>query len=146
MRQTRLVVCLVMLILTFPGCGKKDDPMPPQIKLPTVADLAAASRKEGIVLVWSLARPPEGIAVFKILRSETSRGIEACPGCPQDYRPFATVALADERLQREGIKGFRYVDSDVRNGSFYSYRVTVCDRADHCGEASNETGLIYTDR
>ena len=147
MRRSRFS-CLwafaILVVLIFAGCGKKGDPIPPRIKLPIVADLAATSVPEGIVLGWSLALPAEGIGGFKILRSVTNRGTEACPGCPQDYRPFKEAALTDGRLRREGAAGFRYTDTDVRNGSFYSYRIAVCNRAGYCGESSNEAGTIHT--
>jgi hypothetical protein len=143
---TRFLTALMMAILIITGCGKKDDPMPPQIKLPTIGDLGIASLREGISLGWSLAGPHDGIGGFKILRSETSRGNEACPGCPQNYRPFGSVSFRDGRLRREGAEGFRYVDTDVREGSFYSYRIAVCDRTGHCGEPSNEAGMIYASR
>jgi hypothetical protein len=133
-----------MVVLIFAGCGKKGDPIPPRMKLPIAADLTATSLPEGISLGWSLALSAEGIGGFKILRSATNQGTEACPGCPQDYRPFKEVALTDGRLRREGATGFRYTDTDVRNGSFYSYRIAVCDRAGYCGESSNEAGTIHT--
>ena len=117
--------------------------MPPRIKLPIVADLAATSLPEGIVLGWSLDGPPDGIGGFKILRSVTSRGDEACPGCPQDYRPSRRWPHRWTSAPR-GHTGFRYIDTDVRGGSFYSYRIAVCDRAGSCGEASNEAGTIHS--
>ena len=120
--------------------------MPPQIKLPTIGDLGIASAPEGIRLSWSLAGPHDGIGGFKILRSMTIRGNEACPGCPQSYSPFGSVPIGDGRLRREGAEGFRYVDIDVREGSFYSYRIAVCDRAEHCGEPSNDAGMIHASR
>jgi hypothetical protein len=150
MRRTQLFTCfytgLMMVILILAGCGKRNDPLPPQIKLPTIGDLGIADGREGISLGWSLAGPHDGIGGFKILRSETNRGTETCPGCPQTYRPFGSVPLGDRRLRREGDEGFRYVDFDVREGSFYSYRIVVCDRAGHCGEPSNEAGLIHASR
>jgi hypothetical protein len=130
--------------MIFTGCGMKGDPVAPRVKLPIVADLTTTSLPEGIVLSWSLDVRTEGIGGFKILRSVTTRGGEACPGCPQDYRPFTEVKLTDGRLRREGTTGFRYIDTDVRGGSFYSYRIAVCDRASSCGEASNETGTVRT--
>lgn len=135
-----------MLSMICAGCGKKDDPMPPRITLPIISDLSVRALREGIVLGWSLVGPSDGIGGFKILRSETSEGSRACPGCPQNYRPNETVAIADDRLKHEGEMGFRYVDTDVRNGAFYSYRIAVCNRAGNCGEASNESGMIYTGR
>jgi hypothetical protein len=148
MRRSRLFSLfgagLIVMILIIAGCGKKGDPIPPRVKLPIIADLTAASLREGIVLGWSLDVRTEGIGGFKILRSVTSRGGEACPGCPQDYGPFTEVKLSDGRLRREGTTGFRYIDTDVRGGSFYSYRIAVCNRTGSCGEASNEAGMIRT--
>jgi hypothetical protein len=134
----------LVVVLIFAGCGKKGDPIPPRIKLPIVADLAATSLPEGIILGWSLDVSAGGIRGFKVLRSETGQGKEACPGCPQDYRPFKEVTLTDERLRREGAMGFRYTDTDVRTGSFYSYRIAVCNRDGYCGESSNEAGTVHT--
>jgi hypothetical protein len=150
MRRNRLLLGsltgLIILSLIYVGCGKKDDPMPPQIRLPIIADLGIRSLREGIVLGWSLIGPTDGIGGFKIFRSETIEGSRACPGCPQDYHPFGTVALADDRLKREGEKRFRYVDTSVRAGGFYSYRIAVCNRTGNCGEASNESDVIHTSR
>jgi hypothetical protein len=148
MRGCRLFACLltglIMMNLVFSGCGKKDDPIPPRIRLPVVNDLAAISLPEGIVLGWSLDARTDGIGRFKIIRSVTIRREEACPGCPQDYRPFREVAPADGHLRRDGATGFRYTDTEVKGGSFYSYRIVVCDRTGHCGEESNEAGAIHT--
>ncbi len=150
MRRNRLLLGsltgIIMLSLFCMGCGKKDDPMPPQIRLPVITDLGVHSLQEGIVLGWSLIGPTDDLGGFKIIRSETIDGSRACPGCPQDYHPFGTVALADDRLKREEGKRFRYVDTDVRAGGFYSYRIAVCNRTGNCGEASNESGMIHTGR
>ena len=150
MRRDRLflgaLAAIVTLTLICGGCGKKGDPMPPRLAVPIVADLAARTLPEGIMLAWSVAGVGEPIAGFRIFRSVTVEGGKACPGCPREYRPFGTVSLADDRLRREGEKGFRYVDTDVRAGGFYSYRIAVCNPAGNCGEASNESGTVHTGR
>lgn len=149
MRRNRLLLApltgLLMLSLIWVGCGKKVDPVPPQVRLPLIADLGVRSLPEGIVLGWSLTDPADGIG-FKILRSVTREGSEACPGCPREHHPFVTLSLADDRLKREGGKSFRYVDADVGIGGFYSYRIAVCNRRGNCGEASNEAGTIHAAR
>jgi hypothetical protein len=128
---------LLFGVLLCGGCGKKGDPIPPRLILPpAIADLTADSIAEGILLGWSATGTDGRIDHFQILRSEAAAD-QACPGCPQDYRPFATLKGADQTLQREGGKGlFRYVDAAVAAGRFYSYRVSACDSQGRCGEPS----------
>ena len=135
---------LFTLLLICTGCGLKGDPIPPKIKLPAaIADLSVSSSREGVLLTWSLD-PLEKIGTFQLLRSDPVLGNEACPGCPQNYRPLRTIPVANTGLRSEGERKFSYVDWDVRAGYFYSYRIVVCDRTGRCGAASNEAGLIHT--
>lgn len=140
------LIFLMTMALLFQACGKKGDPMPPQVKVPTIADLGASSAQEGIVLDWSLGGPAGSVAGFKLLRNEIESGSQACVSCPQEYRPYATVPIADGRLQGGAERKFRYIDGDVRVGSSYHYRIAACDRAGHCGEASNDAAIIHTAR
>jgi hypothetical protein len=141
MLKRHLILCVILGgflfgVLAAAGCGKKADPIPPKLILPPViADLSADSIAEGILLGWSAPGPDGRIDHFRILRSEVAAD-QACPGCPQDYRPLATLKVADQTLRREGVKGFRYVDAAVAVGRFYSYRVSACDSRGHCGEPS----------
>jgi hypothetical protein len=149
MRRCRLfhpvLAGFFVLLLLSVGCGKKGDPIPPRVKLPaTILDLSIVSAEEGILLAWSLPGPLEPIGSFKLLRSETVEGSEACPGCPQEYRPLRTVAMTDDRLRREEERKFTYVDGDVRVDHYYSYRLVVCNPAGLCGAESNPAGLIHT--
>lgn len=140
----RQLTFLIVSIFLLPACGKKDDPMPPQVNVPAVAQLDVTSSREGILLTWSLSDPSKGVAGFRFVRSEIVQGSQVCLGCPQVYRPYVTVAIADERLQREGDRGFRYLDTDVRVGNYYSYRILACDRAGHCGGSSTEAAMRHT--
>jgi len=133
-------------ILFVPGCGKKGDPIPPRVRLPAaIVDLSAASSAEGIILRWSMPFPLDGIGSFRILRSDTEAA-KACPGCPQDHRTLVQLSVADGRLQRDGEKGMRYFDADVRVGRFYSYRVASCNPRGDCGEASNTAQRVHETR
>jgi hypothetical protein len=123
-------------VLLCTGCGKKGDPIPPRfMPPPAIAGLTADSVQEGILLGWSAPGPPGGIDHFRIVRGEAPAE-EACPGCPQEYRPLATPKVADQALRRTGEGTFSYLDSAVTADRFYSYRVSACDSRGHCGEPS----------
>jgi len=137
----------VILLLSASGCGKKADPIPPRVVLPPpVVDLKTESVSGGIALVWSVTGSGGDAGSFKILRSVTVDAGQACPACPQDYRPFLTVKLTDNRLQPMGEKTFRYLDMEVRDGGYYSYRIAVCNRTGQCSADSNESGTIRKER
>ena len=147
MLKCRRILCgilggVMLSVLPCAGCGKKTDPIPPNLILPpAIADLRADSIAEGILLGWSATGTDGRIDHFRIIRSVAAAG-EACPGCPQDYRPFATLKVADQNLMREEGKGFRYVDAAVTVGRFYSYRVSACNSERRCSEPSTPAGLF----
>jgi len=126
----------LFVALAVAGCGKKTNPIPPRLILPpAIADLSADSVAEGILLRWSAPGPKGRIAHFRILRSGEAAD-QACPGCPQEYRPLAMLKVADQTLRREEGNGFQYLDTAVAAGHFYSYRISACDSQGHCGEPS----------
>lgn len=142
-RFRRLWIALVALLPMYGGCGLKSDPIPPRMKTPAaIADLTVESSRLGVLLSWSVD-PRESMGAIRILRTEPVRQSEACPGCPQEYRPLRTVPFADPGLRSEAGRKFYYVDWDVAAGNFYSYRIAVCDRSGSCGAASNEAGLVF---
>jgi hypothetical protein len=130
------LAALLLVAVAAAGCGKKGDPIPPRfIPPPPIAGLAADSVAEGILLGWSMPGPIGGIDHFRIVRSEIPAE-QACPGCPQEYRPLATPKVNDPALRRTGEGTFGYLDSAVSGDRFYSYRVSACDPRSHCGEPS----------
>ena len=136
LKRHRILCGVLFGVLLYAGCGMKTDPIPPRLVLPpAIADLTADSVAEGILLGWSAPGPIGRIDHFRILRGETAAD-QACPGCPQEYRPLATPKVADPTLRREGERVFRYVDAAVTAGRFYSYRVSACDSQGHCGGPS----------
>jgi hypothetical protein len=147
MLKRRRILCgilggVMLGVLPCTGCGKKADPIPPHLILPpAIADLRADSGAEGILLGWSATGTDGRIDHFRILRSEAAAD-QACPGCPQDYRPLATLKISTPGLRRDGKTGFTYVDAAVTAGRYYSYRVSACDSQGHCGEPSASAGLF----
>jgi hypothetical protein len=132
---------LLFVAVAATGCGKKADPIPPLfISPPAIADLTADSVVEGILLGWTVPGTIARIDHFRILRGEAAAD-QACPGCPQEYRPLAMPKVADQKLQHVGDRMFRYVDEAVTAGRFYSYRVSACDFKGHCGEPATAQRL-----
>jgi hypothetical protein len=151
MLKRRRMLCGVLVLLLFiallcTGCGKKGNPIPPKMIIPpALADLTADSVTEGIRLGWSVSEAKGRIDHFRIVRSDVDAD-QACPGCPQDYKPFATLKVTDPNLRREGEKGFRYIDTAVAAGRFYSYRISACDFKGHCGEPSIPAACLRDQR
>jgi hypothetical protein len=136
------LAALLFVAMAATGCGKKGDPVPPRfISPPVIAGLAADSVAEGILLGWSAPGPIAGIDHFRIVRSEAIAD-QACPGCPQEYRPLATPKVNDPVLRHAREGTFGYLDSAVTAGRFYSYRISVCDSRGLCGELSPPAGLL----
>ncbi|MBN2438936.1 MAG: hypothetical protein JXL20_10105 [Deltaproteobacteria bacterium] len=151
MLKRRRILCGILggflfVALTAAGCGKKADPIPPRlISPPAIADLSADSVTEGILLSWSTPGPKGRIAHFRILRSEGNAD-QMCPGCPQEYRPLATLKANDRKIRREEENGFHYMDTAVAEGRIYSYRISACDFQGQCGEPSAPAQLLLKRR
>jgi len=120
------LVALALLMLAF-ACGKKGDPRPPELAIPTtITNLSARSAPAGIALTWS--RPTEyvdgtelkDLASFVIFRKEIS---QTCPDCPVPYRQLTIVNVED---QQKFVKRrqYRFDDKEVRPKAIYRYRVS----------------------
>ena len=151
MRRDRLILVIAALMLVTvmiaAGCGKKGDPIPPRTKpLPVISDLSVGSVPSGIELRWSVSGTGDVIGSFKIGRSERAPEGGACPGCPQEYQPIGALNVRQERLPVGGKRDLSYIDGDVKEGHYYSYRIVFCASNGFCGGASNEAGLLHKDR
>ncbi|OPY83750.1 MAG: hypothetical protein A4E70_00002 [Syntrophus sp. PtaU1.Bin005] len=124
----------------IPGCGKKADPVPLRMVVPSaVSDLRAERSGQGIELRWS-ADIPEGR--FKILRSEQFPDEDLCEGCPRNYVVIQELNPGDPGQKYEGA-GRRYLwtDTDVKVDNSYFYRIVVCNALGYCSEPSGSVAL-----
>jgi hypothetical protein len=144
-RRDLIVVVLAFVVLGLAaGCGKKDDPLPPDIKMPdAIQNLTIRKAGEAIRLTWEMEGKGRPIKEVRIRRSdlETLRG--DCPGCPRDYKEIVSLLVEDPLLVKESPGRFRYDDFKVKTGWLYTYRVIVCDVKGYCSEPSEPAELKF---
>ena len=123
----RLVIMLMLLTPCVWSCGKKGDPLAPELATPRViTNLTARSEPKGITLTWTRpteyvdGKPMKDLASFVIFRKEVS---QSCPDCPVPYRELTTVNVEDqEKFIKQ--KQYRYDDQEVRPKAIYRYRIS----------------------
>jgi hypothetical protein len=126
----RLLFLLGAILLFVHGCGKKTMPVPPQGKVPdAIGDLAFSPLGNGMRLSWSYPQKTvdgellESIESFQLFRAEIPEA-DYCAGCPTPFDLL--VKIKGGVLPRDGkIPMASYVDSDLRQGYYYIYKVNA---------------------
>ena len=134
----RLLCSALVLVGVLYGCGKKADPRPSGSAPPmAISDLKASLADFGVVLRWTIPEAKGGIQKYRIERSELLAKGAACPECPLEYAVVAEPSANDPKLAKQGEDAVLYLDSGIRAGYLYTYRVVTCDLSGLCGQASN---------
>ena len=141
-RILRLLITLLCSVLVLGGvlcsCGKKGDPRPSGVVPPkAIADLKASLADYGVVLRWTIPEAKGGIQKYRIERSEILAKGTTCPDCPPEYAVVADLSSNDPKLAKEGANVAIYLDSGIKAGYLYTYRVVTCDLSGLCSQASN---------
>lgn len=132
----------VYSIAAIQGCGKKANPVPPQyVPPPVVSDLKAVYASGSVVLTWKVPTKTEEVVKVRISRSELEVEGEQCPGCPRQFILIADFASGDPKYFLGGHTGFRYIDTGLKAGRLYTYKVILCDAYGNCGGESNPAEL-----
>jgi hypothetical protein len=142
---TRILRLLIILLCSglvlggvLYGCGKKGDPRPSGVAPPkAISDLKASLVDYGVVLRWTIPDAKDGIQRYRIERSELRAKGTTCPDCPLEYAVVADIASNDPKLAKEGANVVIYLDSGIKAGYLYTYRVIICDLSGICSQASN---------
>lgn len=120
------------------GCGKKGDPRPSGVAPPkAISDLKASLVDYGVFLRWTIPDAKGGIQRYRIERSELRAKGTTCPDCPLEYAVVADITSNDPKLAKEGPNVVIYLDSAIKAGYLYTYRVITCDLSGICSQASN---------
>jgi len=108
-----LMVLSGIIILAFSGCGKKGLPLAPEIKGQQIAapfDLKYTSDDKEIILSWNHKIDIEKAAVkprdFEIFMAKKT--IEACVGCPFEFKTIGIVSMPSMEFIFKIEKGFKY--------------------------------------
>jgi hypothetical protein len=138
----RLLIAILCSILVLGGvlcsCGKKGDPRPSGVVPPkAISDLKVSLADFGVVLRWTIPEAKGGIQKYKIERSELLAKGATCPECPREYAVVADLPSNDPKLAREGANVAIYLDSGIKSGYLYTYRIATCDLSGLCSQASN---------
>ena len=133
------------LSLALSGCGKKGNPLAPELVIPeTIRNLSARQDKAGVALTWSR---PERYVDGKALTDLTSFVIfrkdipPSCADCPVPYRPLTTVYVEDrEKFVKQ--KQYRFIDDQAQAKMIYRYRVSSQLKDGSLSESSNEVEIV----
>jgi len=132
-----ILILSLMIAAAWTGCGKKGDPLPPDLVLPAAAhDLRIGKDAESIRVSWLLPERERDIRRVVIQRSEFQTVLDRCPDCPRDFLILADLQPGDPRLERTGNRALAYVDRDVRSGRLYMYRIVLCNNRGACSDPS----------
>ena len=139
--------CLLPLALGLPlsGCGKKGNPLAPELVIPeTIRNLTARQDKAGVALTWSR---PERYVDGKALTDLTSFVIfrkdipPSCADCPVPFRPLTTVYVEDrEKFVKQ--KQYRFIDDQAQAKMTYRYRVSSQLKDGSLSAPSNEVEIV----
>jgi hypothetical protein len=141
---TRVCSVLVLGGVLY-GCGKKGDPRPSGVAAPkAISDLKVSLVEYGVVLRWTIPDAGGGIQKYRVERSELRAKGATCPDCPLEYAVVADLASNDPKLAREGANVVVYLDSAVKTGYLYTYRVITCDLSGICSQASNMGEVVVS--
>ena len=149
-REIRLIFifyCLMLLAFGLPlsSCGKKGNPLAPELVIPeTIRSLTARQDKSGVALTWSRperyvdGRALTDLTSFVIFRKDIS---PSCADCPVVYRPLTTVDVEDrEKFVKQ--KQYRFIDDQAQAKMTYRYRVSSQLKDGSLSEPSNEVEIV----
>lgn len=143
-RSIILVAVILALVFSIGGCGKKGDPVYPQVVYPaTVSDLTVSLKGKGIELGWNVPDKSSKIKLIRILKSEIRLDDNFCATCPRTFSLMDEFSSKNPVLSKRGDNEMGYRDREIRTGFLYSYRVLLCTSSSVCSEESNIAELRY---
>ncbi len=137
MLKRYIVIISIALLVIISSCGKKGDPMPRMLPLPSGINDLSGAVKDG-VLFLSFSSPAlnrdgaetKDLGGFKILRN--------CGTCVAGtFELFKDIRLDENKGYALYENRIYIYDEDLANGSQYSYKVHPYTKRGTLGDASN---------
>ena len=133
-----LAALVIVVLLVLPACGKKGDPVPPQIAIrDAVSHVELTQSKDEVILAWVTREERSEGKKFRIYRRELNS--TECPGCEQKYALIADLPAAESGAGDR----YGYRDSTVKPDRVYGYRIAVCSNSGLCSAPSAEVLIHY---
>lgn len=155
-RPLRRAALVVLAVLALTACGKRGDPVAPEVRVPrTVGDLSATARHDGIELAWTLprrrvdTRPLFDPGVARLYRSEDSGVGEPRAALRVNDRIPGYTEVASFRLSGSAgtpVTDGRVVHTDRRDltyGRRYTYVVTTSDTRGRVSAPSPRVSVTF---
>jgi fibronectin type 3 domain-containing protein len=152
----RRAAVLALAVLALVACGKRGNPVAPQLRVPRpVGDLSATPRHDGIELAWTLPRrrvdnrPLFDPGVAKLYRTEDAGVGEPRAAMLVDdrvagYTEVASFPLAGPAGTPATDNRITYTDRrDLTFGRRYTYVVTTSDTRGHVSPPSPRTSVTF---
>jgi uncharacterized protein len=143
-------------VLALVACGKRGNPVPPQVRAPRpVSDLTAVTRHDGIEVGWTLPRRRvDGSRLFdpgvaKLYRTEDSgtgepRAAMLVKDRIAGYTEVATFPLSDPAAAERRDAHMSYADRrDLTFGRRYTYVAITSDARGHVSGPSARTSVTF---
>lgn len=155
-RLGRRATIVVIALLALGACGKRGDPVAPQVRVPQpVTDLSATARHDGIELAWTVPRrrvdkrPLFDPGVARLYRTEDGGVGEPRPAMLVDDRIPGYTEVA--RVPLSGPAGTPATEGhvihtdrrDLAYGRRYTYVVTTSDTSGRVSAPSARASVTY---
>jgi hypothetical protein len=155
-RSARRAAVLAFAVLALVACGKRGNPVAPQLRAPRpVSDLNATARHDGIELAWTLPRRRADNSrlfdpgVAKLYRTEDSgtgepRAAMLVKDRIAGYTEVASFPLSEPAGTEPREARIVYTDRrDLTFGRRYTYVVTTSDTRGHLSPPSARTSVTF---
>lgn len=155
-RRAAALAAAALTVLALGACGRRGNPVPPEIRVPqAVADLGASAREGGIEIGWTVPRRridntrlvEPGVA--RLYRAEDAGAGDPRTAMLVDERIPGYTEIATFRLQDPPstyLRGNRIVYLDRRGltyGRRYTYVVTTTDAQGRMSPPSSRVSVTY---